>query len=123
MFKREHSRLEIYSFLEYYIAKNISLCELYYEIDKDMLYVDSEYDLMIKFEFELEDERYREYPHFQDCLLWGHFKITIDKNKAITAVMQLSEPHKFGGFSVSRSIGRYYLLARIILAPDGFIRS
>jgi hypothetical protein len=78
---------EIYGLHEHYIAKDLTVKELKYKIDGDMICVDGEYDLTIKFGFELEDESYREkYPHFQDYLWWGDFEITIDKNKEITVV-------------------------------------
>ncbi|HUD02168.1 MAG TPA: hypothetical protein VMR37_07555 [Rhabdochlamydiaceae bacterium] len=74
------------SFYENYIAKDISLSNLCYAIVGDRICVDGWYDLTIEFEFEVEDERYREYPHFQDHLLSGCFEITIDWNKEITTV-------------------------------------
>jgi hypothetical protein len=78
---------EIYGQYEHYVAKDLIVKELKYKIDGDLLCVDGEYDLTIKFGFELEDESYREkYPHFQDHLWWGDFEITIDRNKEITVV-------------------------------------
>lgn len=86
-FLSDEGELEIDSWFEYYVAKDISLNSLCYGIDGDMICVDGVYDLIIKFWPELEDEKYREiYPHFQDALMSGTFEITIDKNKIITEI-------------------------------------
>lgn len=78
---------EIYGFNEYYVAKDLSIKEIQYRIDGDHICVDGEYDLTIKFGFELEDESDREkYPHFQDHLWSGDFEISINRNKEITVV-------------------------------------
>lgn len=84
---------EIYGLYEYYVAKNLTVKELKYKIDADMICVDGEYDLTIKFGFELEDESYREkYPHFQDHLWWGHFEIIINSDKTITVINESFNP-------------------------------
>lgn len=70
---------------EYYVAKDISLSNLCYAIDEDLLCIDGSYDLTMKFEFEVE-ERYRGYPHFEDRILSGFFELTIDRNKKITVL-------------------------------------
>jgi hypothetical protein len=78
---------EIYGLHEHYVAKDLMVKELKYKINEDMICIDGEYDLTIKFGFELEDESYREkYPHFQDYLCRGDFEITIDKHKEITII-------------------------------------
>ncbi len=80
---------DISGFYENYIAKDISLSELSYQINGDMICVDGQYDLTIKSEFEFEDENYEEKEsYFENYLLTGTFEITIDKNKKITVVDQ-----------------------------------
>lgn len=68
----------------YFIAKEISLNELEYEIKGDMLCIDGEYDLSIKFDSDDIPEHYQEEPHFKDRMLSGSFGIKIDQNKAVT---------------------------------------
>lgn len=76
-------QLEIESYYEYYRAKNLSLKDITYEIDGDMLCVDGMYDLTIEFDYEIPDD-YKGFPHFEDRSLLGSFEITIDRNKKIT---------------------------------------
>ncbi|MCL9685872.1 hypothetical protein MJ258_17445, partial [Legionella sp. EUR-108] len=67
----------------YYIAKEISLSDLNYEIKEDILCVDGDYDLKIKFHGEVP-ENLKEEPHVKDRVLSGSFGIKIDPNKVIT---------------------------------------
>lgn len=83
-FLSDEGENEIDGWFEYYVAKDISLSDLYYKTDEDMICVEGQFDLTIKFGFQLEDENDREkYPHFQDYLMLGTFEITIDRNKEI----------------------------------------
>jgi hypothetical protein len=82
----------------YFIAKEISVSDLMYEIKGDVLCVDGDYDLKIKFDSEgftlIEGseliefgsevpDRYKEQPHFKERFLSGSFGIKIDMNKKI----------------------------------------
>jgi hypothetical protein len=85
-FLTEEGEYEIQFRYKYYIAKEISLSDLEYEIKGDTLCVDGGYDLKIKFdisEFEIPDH-YKDEPHFKDRVLSGSFGIVIDRNKKIT---------------------------------------
>lgn len=67
----------------YYIAKKISLSDLRYEIKGNILSVDGDYDLRIKFNG-IVPKSLKDEPHFKDRVLSGSFGIKIDKNKVIT---------------------------------------
>lgn len=69
---------------KYYIAKDISVKDLEYEIKGDILCVDGEYDLTIK--LNADDSlptNYQEIPNFQDHILSGSFGIKLDKDRNI----------------------------------------
>ena len=80
-FRTIDGQAEIESLYEYYRAKNLSLKDITYEIDGDMLCVDGMYDLTIEF-----NDDYKGLPHFEDHSLFGSFEVTIDRNKKITLV-------------------------------------
>lgn len=82
-FLTDEGKSEIQMHDPYYVAKDISLNNLIYKINGDMIEVEGNYDLKIGFEFEVEDE-YKEYPHFKDRSLSGPFEITIDRAEKIT---------------------------------------
>lgn len=84
-FLSSKGRSEIEMFYEFYIAKNISVSNLLYEISGDMIRIDGEYKLITEFEFEVPD-CYKGYPHFEDRSFSGTFEVTIDKNKKINIV-------------------------------------
>jgi hypothetical protein len=86
-FLTEEGKEEINFRAPYFIAKNISVSGLTYELDGDMLCVDGDYVLKTEFEFELDkkdstskDER------FEDREFNGTFGVEIDMNKKITFV-------------------------------------
>lgn len=82
-FLTDKGKSEIQMHDPYYVAKDISLNNLIYKINGDMIEVEGNYDLKIGFEFEVEDE-YKEYPHVKDRSLSGPFEITIDRAEKIT---------------------------------------
>lgn len=103
-FLTEEGKYEIHSLQPYFIAKEISLSDLAYEIDGDMLSVDGSYELKTKFDFEniivneeeLKDER------FNDRELFGTFEIRIDRNKKFTIVhSDIGEEMKGSFYSAS----------------------
>lgn len=69
----------------HYVAKDISLSDLRYEIKADILSVDGDYDLRIKFNGEVPDNL-KDEPHVKDRVLSGSFGIKIDKSKVITVI-------------------------------------
>ena len=96
----------------YFIAKEISLHDLTYTIDVDVLCVNGQLDLKLKFDSEgfclMEGseriefgsevpDRYKEEPHFKDRLLFGAFVINIDRNKKIT-ILHSEIAEKIDGF-------------------------
>lgn len=82
-FLTETGKYEIDFRHPYFIAKEISLSALRYEIKRDTLCVDGDYDLKIKFGSEVPDH-YKGEPHFEERVLSGSFGIKIEKNKEIT---------------------------------------
>jgi hypothetical protein len=98
-FLTEEGKYEIHFRHPEYIAKEISLRDIEYELKGNMLCVDGEYELKIKFDSEgiyiVEGserikfgsevpDRYKELPHFKERVLSGSFGIKIDSNKKIT---------------------------------------
>lgn len=95
-FLTEQGQYEIDFRHKYFVAKEISVSDLKYELKGDMLCVDGDYDLKIKLEefcivdgerVEIEydaSDRCKEYSPFDDRVLSGPFGIKIDKNKKIT---------------------------------------
>jgi hypothetical protein len=83
-FLTEVGEYEIQFRHHYFVAKEISLKELEYEIKGNMLCIDGEYDLGIKFDSDDIPEHYQEEPHFKDRILSGSFGIKIDQNKIVT---------------------------------------
>lgn len=83
-FLTEQGEYEIQFRHPYFIAKEIFLNDLEYEIKGDMLCIDGDYNLSIKFDSDDIPEHYQEEPHFKDRVLSGSFGIKIDKNKVVT---------------------------------------
>lgn len=75
----------------YFIAKEISLHDLTYAIDRDKLCVNGQFDLVAEFDGEVPDD-YKKEPHFEDRQLFGAFVINIDKEeKIIIAHSEIAE--------------------------------
>ncbi len=86
-FLTDESKDEIQMWEPYFVAKEIFLKNLIYEIKDDLLCVEGDYDLEIKFEYDLdENEPESKDDRFKDRWLFGSFEITIDRNKKITFV-------------------------------------
>lgn len=68
----------------YFIAKELNLNELEYEIKGEMLCIDGHYELTIKFDSDDIPDNYKNEPHFKDRILSGSFGIMIDLNQAVT---------------------------------------
>lgn len=86
-FLTDEGKAEIHFRQPYFIAKEISLSDLTYEIDDDMLCVDGNYYLKTEFEFEIdENDPISKDNRFNDRKLFGSFEITIDKNQKIIIV-------------------------------------
>lgn len=86
-FLTDEGKNEINFRAPHFIAKEISISDLTYEINEDALYVDGNYVLKTEFEFELDandptskDER------FKDREFEGSFGVEVDANKNITFV-------------------------------------
>lgn len=70
-----------------FIARELSISDLTYEIDETLLCVDGNYVLTTKFEFELdENEPGNTNDFFKDREFDGYFEVEIDLNKEITFV-------------------------------------
>lgn len=82
-FLSKEGETEINMFYENYIAKQIAMSNLLYEIDEDMLCIAGNYSLRIEFSSEVP-RHLKKLPHFQNHELSGSFDITIDRNKKIT---------------------------------------
>jgi hypothetical protein len=74
---------EIEMYAPYFTATQISLSNLVYEIDEDMLCVDGDYNIKLEFDGEIPED-YKDYPHFEVRSMFGNFEIEIDKNKNIS---------------------------------------
>jgi len=97
-FLTDEGKDEVHFRQPYFIAKEISLIDLTYEIDEDMLRVDGNYNLKTKFEFEMEeDDPLSKDDRFNDRQLFGSFGITIDRNKKIN-ITHSDIGEKFNGF-------------------------
>lgn len=76
---------EIHFMQPHFKAKEVSLSELTYELDRDMLVVDGQYNLKTEFEFEMdEDDPISKDKRFNDREVFGSFGVNIDRNKKIT---------------------------------------
>lgn len=102
-FRSPEGKAEIQSWQTYFIAKEISIRDLIFKLEDDILFVEGNYDLKTEFEFEIDrtdpishDER------FNDRELFGSFDITIDRNKSIT-IENSDIGEKFNGFYQSAS--------------------
>lgn len=82
-FLSEEGRYEINFRAPYFIAKEVSISNLTYEINDDMLCVDGHYVLKTEFEFEL-DEDVENDGRFNDREFDGSFGVEVDRNKKIT---------------------------------------
>jgi hypothetical protein len=70
-----------------FIAKEVSISDLIYELGGNMLYIDGNYVLTTESEYEFmcdEDDPIRKDERFKDREFEGSFEIKIDKNKKIT---------------------------------------
>ncbi|MDP3562224.1 MAG: hypothetical protein Q8R83_08630 [Legionellaceae bacterium] len=79
---------ELHNIHPYFIAKEVSISELMYEIAEDTLRVfEADYKLKLKFDFEnveFENEEDRKDSRFNDREMFGSFGVTIARNKEIT---------------------------------------
>jgi hypothetical protein len=84
-FLTEEAQRELKTFpnLQYFLVKDVSVKNLKYKIEGNMLLVDGDYDLTFESEFEMTDEL-KKLPHFNRQPMFGDFEITIDENKKIT---------------------------------------
>lgn len=86
-FLADEGRYEINSRAPNFIAKEISISNLTYEMDEDVLCVDGNYVLKTEFEFELdEDDPISKNERFKGREFDGSFGVEIDRNKKITFV-------------------------------------
>jgi len=65
---------------EHFIAKNVFVEDLEYEINRDVLVVYGSYNLAFKFEYKVTEEQKND-SHFNREPMFGEFVMTIDKNK------------------------------------------
>lgn len=70
--------------MEHFVAKNVVVKHLTYELRKNKLIICGNYTLEFQFEHEVPDEM-KDLPHFRRGPMFGDFEITIDKNNKITA--------------------------------------
>lgn len=83
-FLTDEGQFEINFRAPYFIAKDISISNLTYEINENTLCVDGNYILKAKFDFEniqLLNEEDRKDERYNDLLFSGSFGITIDKDE------------------------------------------
>lgn len=71
---------EIEMYAPYFSITQLSLSNLIYEIDDDLICVDGDYTIKLEFDGEVPEE-YKNYPHFEVRSMFGNFEIEIDKNK------------------------------------------
>jgi hypothetical protein len=92
---------------EHFVAKEILVEDLEYEISDDVLRVDGNYVLSFKFEHEVPEEM-KDMPHFNPQPMFGEFIMTIDKNKKI-AIEEPSIGEEIDGqiFMGSFKLGRF----------------
>jgi hypothetical protein len=84
-FLTDEGKADIQGLEPYFIAKEISLSNLAYGIEGDMLLIDGNYHLKVKFEFEIDqNDPISQDERFNDRELFGSFGVKIDKNKKIT---------------------------------------
>lgn len=79
---------ELHDLHPYFVAKEVSISELMYEVRENTLWVfDADYKLKLQFDFEnieFENEEDRKDSRFNDREMFGSFGVTIDQNKKIT---------------------------------------
>ncbi|PJD92934.1 MAG: hypothetical protein CK424_05040 [Legionella sp.] len=86
-FLTDEGRYEINFRASNFIAKEVSISDLTYEIDEGVLCVEGRYVLKAEFEFELdEDDPINKAERFKNREFDGSFGIEIDQNKKITFV-------------------------------------
>ncbi|MCS5709204.1 hypothetical protein CC99x_009835 [Candidatus Berkiella cookevillensis] len=88
------SELQNLPFNQYFIAKEISVKNLQYSLENDVLYIDGDYDLKLEFECEIPEE-YKDLPHFYREPMFGDFEIKIDEDAKLT-IMNSSIGEKIG---------------------------
>lgn len=92
--------------MQYFVADNVSITGLSYELRDEEIYVDGNYDISFKFEFEVPDEN-KHLPHFYREPMFGTFGVVIDKNKGMifdnpTIGQDIDNVSYMGSFKLSR---------------------
>ncbi|HHT9690318.1 TPA: hypothetical protein ACT9A8_000241 [Legionella pneumophila] len=86
-FLTEEGQYEINLSAPNFVAKEISIIDLSYEIRDDHLYVDGNYVLETEFEFELdENDPISKDERFKNRKFEGHFEVEINRHKEITLI-------------------------------------
>ncbi|MFT4060671.1 MAG: hypothetical protein QM652_14145 [Legionella sp.] len=86
-FLTDAGRSEINFRASNFIAKEVSISDLTYQIEEDLLYVDGDYLLKTEFEFELdENDPISKDERFKDRQFDGSFGVEINRNKNIIIV-------------------------------------
>lgn len=84
-FRTDEANKEIHWSRAYFIAKEIFISDLDYEVVGDMLCVDGDYVLKTESEFELDEGNpISKDQRFNDRELFGTFRVRIDRDKNIT---------------------------------------
>lgn len=72
---------EIEDFAPYHIAKQVSLKNLVFRFEDDLLFVEGDYDLALEFAFDYDKDDKSD--TFKDQEMFGSFELTIDQNLEI----------------------------------------
>lgn len=83
-FRTPNGQCSIEDFYEYYVAKDITLSDIYYEFQDDVIFVDCNYKLLLEPDFEDPDGVYHDKNH--DYSLEGNCELEFDGDKKMIIV-------------------------------------